>query len=61
VHVRRLKSGRDRVLVTTPPQLEGVQLELAGVAYAFNRIAPGRPGAVVFVPMSRVVRAIRAR
>ena len=61
VHVRWLKTGRDRVLMTTPPQLIGVQLEPAGLAYAFNRIAPGRPGAVVFVPMSRVVRTLRAR
>jgi hypothetical protein len=61
VHVRRLKSGRDRVLTTTAPELIGVRLEPAGLAYAFSRIAPGRPGAVVFVPMSRVVRAIRAR
>jgi hypothetical protein len=38
-----------------------VQVEPAGLAYAFNRIAPGRPGAVVFVPMSRVVGALRAR
>jgi hypothetical protein len=61
VHVRRLKSGRDRVLTTTPPELIGVRLEPAGLAYAFSRIAPGRPGTVVFVPMSRIVRAIRAR
>jgi hypothetical protein len=61
VHVRRLESGRDRVLAATPPALGGVQLEPAGLAYAFNRIAPGRPGAVVFVPMSRVVRTLRAR
>lgn len=61
VHIRRLKSGRDRVLTTTPPELIGVRLEPAGLACAFSRIAPGRPGAVVFVPMSRVVRAIRAR
>ena len=61
VHVRWLKTGRDRVLVTTPPSLSGVQLEPAGLAYAFNRIAPGRPGAVVFVPMNRIVRALRAR
>ena len=61
MHVRRLKNGRDRVLATTPPELVGVQVEPAGLAYAFNRIAPGRPGAVVFVPMSRVVGALRAR
>jgi hypothetical protein len=61
VHVRGLKSGRDRVLVTTPPELRAVRLEPAGLAYAFNRIAPERPGAVVFVPMSRVVRAARGR
>jgi hypothetical protein len=41
--------------------LIGVRLEPAGLAYAFSRIAPGRPGTVVFVPMSRIVRAIRAR
>jgi hypothetical protein len=61
VHVRWLKTGRDRVLLTTPPQLIGVQLEPAGLAYAFNRIAPGRPGAVVFVPMRSVVRTLRTR
>jgi hypothetical protein len=59
VHVVRLSSGRDRVVTTTPPQLTGVQLEPAGLAYAFNRIARGQPGAVVFLPMSRVVRAAR--
>ena len=59
VHVRRLLGGQDRVLATTPPQLEHVQLEPIGLAYAFNRIAANRPGAVVFVPMSRVVRAAR--
>jgi len=61
VHVRRLKSGRDRVLTTTPPELIGVQLEPAGLAYAFDRIAPNRAGTLGFVPMSRVVRALRAR
>jgi hypothetical protein len=61
VHVRGLKSGSDRVLVTTPPELIAVRLEPAGLAYAFNRIAPNRPGAVAFVPMSRVVRAARGR
>jgi hypothetical protein len=61
VHVRRLESGRDRVLATTPPELVGVRLEPAGLAYAFSRFAPGRPSAVVFIPMSRVVRTLRAR
>jgi hypothetical protein len=59
VHIRRLKSGRDRVLVTTPTQLVGVRLEPRGLVYAFNRIAPGQPGTVVFVPMARVVRPAR--
>ena len=59
VHVLRLSSGRDRVVTTTPPELTAVQLEPAGLAYTFSRIAPGRPGAVVFLPMSRVVRAAR--
>lgn len=59
VHVRRLLGGRDRVLTTTAPELTAVQLEPAGLAYAFSRIAGGRPGSVVFVPMSRVVRAAR--
>jgi hypothetical protein len=61
VHVRYLKSGRDRVLATTPPELVGVRLEPAGLAYAVSRFAPGRPGAVVFVPMRSVVRTLRAR
>jgi len=61
VHIRALKSGRDRVLLTTPPDLLAVRLEPAGLAYAFNRIAPDRPGSVAFVPMSRVVRAAHAR
>jgi hypothetical protein len=61
VHVRRLKGGRDRVLATTPPELVGVRLEPAGLAYAFSRFAPDRPGAVVFVPMRSVVRTLRAR
>jgi hypothetical protein len=61
VHVRRLKSGRDRVLVTTPPALIGVRIEPRGLVYAFNRIGPGQPGTLGFVPMSRIVRAIRAR
>lgn len=61
VHVRWLKSGRDRVLTTTPPALIGVQLEPAGLAYAFNRIAPNRPGTVAFVPMRSIVRTLRAR
>lgn len=59
VHVRRLLGGQDRVLATTPPQLEHLQLQPIGLAYAFNRFAANRPGAVVFVPMSRVVRAAR--
>jgi hypothetical protein len=59
VHVRRLLSGRDRVLATTPPEILAVRLEPAGLAYAFNRVVPGRAGTVVFVPMSRVVRAAR--
>lgn len=61
VHVRWLKSGRDRVLLTTPPQLIGVQLEPAGLAYAIDRIGPNRPGTLGFVAMSRIVRALRAR
>jgi hypothetical protein len=61
VHVRRLKSGRDRVLLTTPPELIGVELEPAGLGYAFARISPNRPSTLGFVPMSRVVRALRAR
>jgi hypothetical protein len=60
VHVRSLKNGRDRVLLTTPPALIGVRLEPQGLVYAFNRIAPGQPGTLGFVPMSRVVRALRA-
>jgi hypothetical protein len=60
VHVRRLKSGRDRVLTTTPPALVGVQLEPAGLGYAFARIAPNRPSTLGFVPMSRIVRMLRA-
>ncbi len=60
VHIRRLTSGRDRVLVTTPPAVIGVRIEPRGLVYAFNRIAPGQTGTVVFVPMSRVVRAMRA-
>lgn len=54
VHVLRLSNGRDRVLVTTPPQLAAVQLEPAGLAYAVERIGPSGPGKVVFVPMSRL-------
>jgi hypothetical protein len=61
VHVRRLKSGRDRVLLTTPPALVGVRIEPRGLVYAFNRVAPGQPGTLGFVSMSRIVRAIRAR
>ena len=61
VHVRWLKSGRDRVLLTTPPALIGVQLEPAGLGYAFDRIAPKRPSTLGFVPMSQIVRALRAR
>jgi hypothetical protein len=61
VHVRRLQSGRDRVLATTPPALLGVQLEPAGLGYAFDRIAPGRPSTLGFIPMSQIVRALRAR
>jgi len=61
LHVRHLKSGRDRVLATTPPELVGVRLEPAGLAYAVSRFLPGRPGAVVFVPMRSVVRTLRAR
>jgi hypothetical protein len=59
VHIRRLKSGRDRVLPSTPPQLIGVQIEPVGLVYALNRVAPGESGTLVFVPMSRVVRAVR--
>jgi hypothetical protein len=59
VHAIRLASGRDRVVATTPPALAAVQLEPVGLAYAYNRVAPGRPGRVVFLRMSRVVRAVR--
>jgi hypothetical protein len=59
VHIRRLLGGRDRVLATTPPELTAVQLGPVGLAYAYSRIAANRPGAVVFVPISRVVRAAR--
>lgn len=61
VHIRALKSGRDRVLLTTPPELLAVRLEPAGLAYAVNRIAPNRPGTVAFVPMRSIVRTLRAR
>jgi hypothetical protein len=49
------------MLLTTPPALFGVQLEPAGLAYAFNRVGPGTPGTIGFVPMSRIVRALRSR
>jgi hypothetical protein len=59
VHARRLMSGPDRVFPATPPQLIGVQIEPVGLVYAFNRVAPGEPGTIVFVPMSRVVHTVR--
>jgi hypothetical protein len=54
IHLLRLSSGRDRVVVTTPPQIVGVQLEPAGLAYAVNWIGPRASAYLVFVPMSRL-------
>jgi hypothetical protein len=59
VHIRRLKSGPDRVLPSTPPQLIGVQIEPVGLVYALDRVAPGESGTLVFVPMSRIVHTVR--
>jgi hypothetical protein len=59
VHIRRLKSGPDRVLPSTPPQLIAVQIEPVGVVYALNRVAPGETATLVFVPMRRVMRTVR--
>jgi hypothetical protein len=56
VHLLRLSNGKDHVVATTPPQLTGVQLEPAGLVYAVNRMAPGEPGYLVFVPMPRLPR-----
>jgi hypothetical protein len=56
VHVVSLPTGKDRVLVTTLPQIAGVQLEPAGVVYAINRTGPSQVSQLVFTPMSRLPR-----
>lgn len=56
IHLLRLSSGRDRVVVTTPPQIVGVQLEPTGLVYAVNWIGPRASAYLVFVPMSRLPR-----
>jgi hypothetical protein len=54
VHVLRLQTGKDTVLTTQARAIVDVQIEAPGVAYAVA--TPGYRGAVVFVPMSRVLR-----
>jgi hypothetical protein len=54
VHVVRLKTGKDTVLTTQASTIVGAQIEAPGVAYAVS--TRGFKGAVVFVPMSRVLR-----
>ena len=53
VHVLRLRTGKDTVLTTQARRVVDVQIEAPGVAYAVYR--PGYRGAVVFVPISRVL------
>ncbi|HSB38727.1 MAG TPA: hypothetical protein VLD13_06530 [Gaiellaceae bacterium] len=54
VHVLRLKTGKDTVLTTQARGVVDVQVEAPGVAYAVY--TAGYKGAVVFVPMKRVLR-----
>ena len=54
VHVLRLKTAKDTVLTTQARGIVDVQIEAPGVAYAVY--TAGYKGAVVFVPMSRVLR-----
>lgn len=54
VHVLRLKTGEDTVLTTQARGVVDVQIEAPGIAYAVS--TAGYRGAVVFVPMSRVLR-----
>ena len=54
VHVLRLKTGKDTVLTTQAHGVVDVQIEVPGIAYAVY--TTGYKGAVVFVPMSRVLR-----
>lgn len=53
VHVLRLKTGKDTVLTTQARGVVDVQIEAPGVAYAVY--TTGYRGAVVFVPMNRVL------
>jgi hypothetical protein len=53
VHVLRLKTGKDTVLTTQARGVLDVQIEAPGVAYAVY--TTGYRGAVVFVPMNRVL------
>jgi hypothetical protein len=54
VHVLRLKSGKDTVLTTQAHGVVDAQIEAPGIAYAVY--TTGFKGAVVFVPMSSVLR-----
>jgi hypothetical protein len=66
LHAMQLKTGKDLVLaraVGPYPYTQGddAQIDRLGVVYAVNRWGKTRQGHVVFVPMARVIAALRMR
>jgi hypothetical protein len=55
VHVVRLADGRDVELPPAPRAVEGLEVEAAGVVYAYNTVAGTKGvGNLAFVPMPKV-------
>jgi hypothetical protein len=54
VHVLRLADGKDAVLASAARAISGLQVEAAGVAYAYNTVRGTRDvGNLAFVPMRK--------
>lgn len=56
VHVLRLSDGKDAVLATAPRAIEGLQIEAAGIAYAYNTVRGIKDvGNLAFVPLAKAI------
>lgn len=54
VHALRLVDGKDVVLATAPTDVEALEIEVPGIAYAFNTRSHGKDvGTLAFVPRAK--------
>jgi hypothetical protein len=59
VHVLRLSDGSDAVLATAPRAIVGLELEAAGIVYAYNTVRGTRDvGNLAFVPLAKAISVV---